>query len=58
MTFIAPNLSQIVGSTVAAKLMGNNNLVLREFHWSITGIAGGLTSLSKMPACNIQVRFV
>ncbi|XP_065898925.1 U4/U6 small nuclear ribonucleoprotein Prp31-like [Dysidea avara] len=40
MTFISPNLSQIVGSTVAAKLMG---------------IAGGLTSLSKMPACNIQV---
>ena len=23
MSFIAPNLSQIVGSTVAAKLMGN-----------------------------------
>lgn len=38
MTFIAPNLSLIVGASTAAKLMG---------------IAGGLTNLSKMPACNI-----
>ncbi|GFS15856.1 U4/U6 small nuclear ribonucleoprotein Prp31 [Elysia marginata] len=38
MTFIAPNLSIIVGASIAAKLMG---------------IAGGLTNLSKMPACNI-----
>lgn len=38
MTFIAPNLSQIVGASTAAKLMG---------------VAGGLTNLSKMPACNI-----
>lgn len=38
MTFIAPNLSQIVGASCAAKLMG---------------VAGGLTNLSKMPACNI-----
>jgi len=38
MTFIAPNLSIIVGASTAAKLMG---------------IAGGLTNLSKMPACNI-----
>ncbi|CAH3159842.1 unnamed protein product [Pocillopora meandrina] len=37
MTFIAPNLSVIVGASTAAKLMGS---------------AGGLTSLSKMPACN------
>lgn len=37
---IAPNLSQIVGSEIAARLMG---------------VAGGLLSLSKMPACNIQV---
>lgn len=38
MTFIAPNLSLIVGASTAAKLMG---------------VAGGLTNLSKMPACNI-----
>ncbi|KAI0207653.1 U4/U6 small nuclear ribonucleoprotein Prp31 [Lamellibrachia satsuma] len=38
MTFIAPNLSIIVGASTAAKLMG---------------VAGGLTNLSKMPACNI-----
>ncbi|XP_005181177.2 U4/U6 small nuclear ribonucleoprotein Prp31 [Musca domestica] len=40
MTFIAPNLSMIVGASTAAKLLG---------------IAGGLTKLSKMPACNVQV---
>lgn len=40
MTFIAPNLSAIVGASTAAKLMG---------------VAGGLTSLSKMPACNVQL---
>uniref|UniRef100_A0A224ZB24 U4/U6 small nuclear ribonucleoprotein Prp31 n=1 Tax=Rhipicephalus zambeziensis TaxID=60191 RepID=A0A224ZB24_9ACAR len=40
MSFIAPNLSQIVGASVAAKLMG---------------VAGGLTNLSKMPACNVLV---
>lgn len=38
MTFIAPNLTIIVGASTAAKLMGT---------------AGGLTNLSKMPACNI-----
>ncbi|KAL8587798.1 U4/U6 small nuclear ribonucleoprotein Prp31 [Nucella lapillus] len=38
MSFIAPNLSIIVGASIAAKLMG---------------VAGGLTNLSKMPACNI-----
>ncbi|OXU19250.1 hypothetical protein TSAR_014024 [Trichomalopsis sarcophagae] len=38
MAFIAPNLSAIVGASTAAKLMG---------------VAGGLTKLSKMPACNI-----
>lgn len=38
MSFIAPNVSLIVGASTAAKLMG---------------IAGGLTNLSKMPACNI-----
>lgn len=38
MTFIAPNLSIIVGASIAAKLMG---------------VAGGLTNLSKMPACNV-----
>eukprot|EP00252_Welwitschia_mirabilis_P023766 TRINITY_DN681_c0_g1_i1.p1 TRINITY_DN681_c0_g1~~TRINITY_DN681_c0_g1_i1.p1 ORF type:complete len:483 (-),score=136.69 TRINITY_DN681_c0_g1_i1:284-1732(-) len=37
---IAPNLSAVVGSAVAAKLMG---------------AAGGLSSLAKMPACNVQL---
>lgn len=40
MSFIAPNLSVIVGSSTAAKIMG---------------AAGGLTGLSKMPACNLLV---
>lgn len=40
MSFIAPNLSQIVGANVAAKLMG---------------LAGGLSNLMKMPACNLEV---
>lgn len=39
MCHIAPNLSAIVGSAVAAKLMG---------------IAGGLSALARMPACNVQ----
>ncbi|KAG2297822.1 hypothetical protein Bca52824_034294 [Brassica carinata] len=37
---IAPNLSAIVGSAVAAKLMAT---------------AGGLSGLAKMPSCNVQV---
>ena len=37
---IAPNLSAAVGTEIAARLMG---------------VAGGLVSLSKMPACNVQV---
>lgn len=37
---IAPNLSALVGSRVATKLLG---------------VSGGLTGLSKIPACNIQV---
>ncbi|KAI1318239.1 U4/U6 small nuclear ribonucleoprotein Prp31 [Mortierella claussenii] len=40
LTFIAPNLSAIIGTATAAKLMGQ---------------AGGLTALSKLPACNVQV---
>ncbi|KNA25411.1 hypothetical protein SOVF_006860 [Spinacia oleracea] len=40
MVYIAPNISAIVGSAVAAKLMGT---------------AGGLSSLAKMPACNVQL---
>lgn len=40
MQYIAPNLSIMVGSDTAAKLMGT---------------AGGLTQLCKMPACNILV---
>ncbi|XP_002156371.2 U4/U6 small nuclear ribonucleoprotein Prp31 [Hydra vulgaris] len=38
MSFIAPNVSVIVGASTAAKMMG---------------LAGGLTNLSKMPSCNI-----
>lgn len=40
MSFIAPNVSAIVGANIAAKLMG---------------LAGGLTNLSKMPSCNLEV---
>ncbi|KAM8794838.1 U4/U6 small nuclear ribonucleoprotein Prp31 [Eudromia elegans] len=40
MSFIAPNLSLIVGASTAAKVMG---------------LAGGLTPLSKMPACNLML---
>eukprot|EP00842_Homolaphlyctis_polyrhiza_P006374 jgi/Hompol1/6738/HPOL_001545-RA len=40
MNFIAPNLTAILGSGVAARLMG---------------VAGGLTALSKIPSCNILV---
>lgn len=40
MAFIAPNLSIILGASIAAKLMG---------------VAGGLTRLSKIPACNVQL---
>jgi U4/U6 small nuclear ribonucleoprotein PRP31 len=39
--FLAPNLSAIVGSRIATKLLG---------------IAGGLNGLSKMPSSNIFVR--
>lgn len=38
MTFIAPNLSRVIGASSAAKLMG---------------VAGGLLNLSAMPACNV-----
>ncbi|RKP09298.1 hypothetical protein THASP1DRAFT_14459 [Thamnocephalis sphaerospora] len=40
MQLIAPNLSAIIGTSTAAKMMG---------------AAGGLTALSKIPACNVQV---
>ncbi|XVF44029.1 hypothetical protein PTKIN_Ptkin02bG0087400 [Pterospermum kingtungense] len=40
MGYIASNLSTILGSAVAAKLMGT---------------AGGLSALAKMPACNVQL---
>ena len=40
MAYIAPNVSAVVGSEVAAKLMGT---------------AGGLTALAKMPSCNVQL---
>ncbi|KAI9316524.1 hypothetical protein BX666DRAFT_1951533 [Dichotomocladium elegans] len=40
MTLIAPNLSNVVGSSTAAKLLT---------------AAGGLTAFCKIPACNVQV---
>ncbi|KAF4619877.1 hypothetical protein D9613_005501 [Agrocybe pediades] len=40
MNVLAPNLSAIVGTTTAAKLLG---------------VAGGLAGLAKMPACNIHL---
>ncbi|THH12314.1 hypothetical protein EW145_g27 [Phellinidium pouzarii] len=40
MNTLAPNLSAIVGTTVAAKLLG---------------VAGGLNALAKMPACNVHL---
>ncbi|KAF9782778.1 Nop domain-containing protein [Thelephora terrestris] len=40
MNVLAPNLSTIVGTTTAAKLLG---------------VAGGLTGLAKMPACNVHL---
>jgi len=40
MVYIAPNLSAIFGSAIAAKLMGT---------------AGGLLALAKMPACNVEL---
>ena len=42
MNVLAPNLSTIVGTTTAAKLLG---------------VAGGLTGLAKMPACNVHVGY-
>jgi U4/U6 small nuclear ribonucleoprotein PRP31 len=40
MNVLAPNLSTIVGTTTAAKLLG---------------VAGGLAGLAKMPACNVHL---
>ncbi|KAI9194805.1 hypothetical protein LWI28_009335 [Acer negundo] len=40
MGYIAPNLSAVVGSAVSAKLIG---------------IAGGVSELANMPACNVQL---
>lgn len=40
MSFVAPNLSAVVGSAVAGKLIG---------------AAGGLSALAGMPACNVQL---
>ncbi|KAF8743861.1 hypothetical protein AX14_000258 [Amanita brunnescens Koide BX004] len=40
MNILAPNLSAIVGTTTAAKLLG---------------VAGGLTGLAKMPSCNVHL---
>jgi U4/U6 small nuclear ribonucleoprotein PRP31 len=40
MQVLAPNLCQLVGSTIASKLIAT---------------AGGIDKLASMPACNIQV---
>ncbi|KAF8631259.1 hypothetical protein AX15_002586 [Amanita polypyramis BW_CC] len=40
MNILAPNLSAIVGTTTAAKLLG---------------VAGGLSGLAKMPSCNVHL---
>jgi U4/U6 small nuclear ribonucleoprotein PRP31 len=40
MSFLAPNLTIILGSAVAARLIG---------------VSGGLTALSRIPSCNILV---
>ena len=40
MNLIAPNLSAVIGSAAAARMMG---------------AAGGLAALSKIPACNLLV---
>ncbi|KAI0824675.1 Nop domain-containing protein [Trametes gibbosa] len=40
MNILAPNLSAIVGTTTAAKLLG---------------VAGGLSGIAKMPACNVHL---
>ncbi|TFK43363.1 hypothetical protein BDQ12DRAFT_622277 [Crucibulum laeve] len=40
MNVLAPNLSNIVGTTTAAKLLG---------------VAGGLAGLAKMPSCNVHL---
>ncbi|KAI0053082.1 Nop domain-containing protein [Auriscalpium vulgare] len=40
MSILAPNLSAIVGTTTAAKMLG---------------AAGGLSALAKMPACNVHL---
>ena len=41
MAVVAPNVSAILGTRVAALL---------------TGVAGGLAQLSRLPGCNVQVR--
>lgn len=59
MTFIAPNLSILVGAPIAAKLMGKLKTSFSSWLWlmhtKLLGVAGGLTALSKMPSCNVQV---
>lgn len=67
MSFIAPNLSIIVGASTAAKIMGETprknprtlprggGAPLKPPFCPSPGIAGGLTNLSKMPACNIML---
>ena len=68
MTFIAPNLSAVLGAATAAKVMGDSVMFIFISHFilnyqlsrysfykilGILGVAGGLTNLAKMPACNV-----
>lgn len=57
MSFIAPNMSKVVGSSVAAKLIGKLHCFIGNFDitFLIIGVAGGLGALSRIPACNILV---
>ena len=59
MSFIAPNLSNVLGPTVAAKLMGKlvhvSGITFAFSRVLNEGVAGGLVALSKIPSCNILV---
>lgn len=60
MTFIAPNLSMIIGKLLVCffQFICNGFYIIfigASIAAKLLGIAGGLVKLSKMPACNVQV---
>ena len=55
MFLFAPNLTHICGPSTAAKLMGVLASLSVLLFILVSGTAGGLTALSRIPACNIQV---